>query len=61
MGIVMQGRLRDYGGWRPAGQPLSRWQPHLVSLAERVLDETTVAVRSGHDTAYRLTRTEEAR
>ena len=32
-----------------AGEKLGSLQPHLVPLADRVLDETTVEVLSGHD------------
>ena len=32
-----------------AGQPLGALQPHLVPLADRVLQETTTEVLSGHD------------
>src|SRR6476469_6682089 len=35
-----------------AGQPLGVLQPHLVPLAERVLEETTVEVLSGHDVVF---------
>jgi N-acetyl-gamma-glutamyl-phosphate reductase len=35
-----------------AGQPLGSLQPHLVPLADRVLDETTVEVLSGHDVVF---------
>jgi len=39
-------------GGSNAGEPLSRLQPHLVPLADRTLDETTVAVLSGHDAVF---------
>ncbi len=39
-------------GGSNAGQPLSKLQPHLVPLADRVLDETTVDVLSGHDVVF---------
>ena len=35
-----------------AGQPLGVLQPHLVPLADRVLEETTVEVLSGHDVVF---------
>ena len=35
-----------------AGQPLGALQPHLVPLADRVLDETTIEVLSGHDVVF---------
>jgi len=35
-----------------AGQPLGALQPHLVPLADRVLDDTTVEVLSGHDVVF---------
>ncbi len=35
-----------------AGQPLGGLQPHLVPLADRVLEETTVEVLSGHDVVF---------
>jgi N-acetyl-gamma-glutamyl-phosphate reductase len=35
-----------------AGQPLGPLQPHLVPLADRVLEETTVEVLSGHDVVF---------
>ncbi|HEX2895149.1 MAG TPA: N-acetyl-gamma-glutamyl-phosphate reductase [Marmoricola sp.] len=35
-----------------AGQPLGALQPHLVPLADRVLEETTVEVLSGHDVVF---------
>ena len=35
-----------------AGQPLGSVQPHLVPLAERVLEDTTVDVLDGHDVVF---------
>jgi len=35
-----------------AGQPLGALQPHLVPLADRVLEETTIAALSGHDVVF---------
>jgi N-acetyl-gamma-glutamyl-phosphate reductase len=35
-----------------AGQTLGSLQPHLVPLADRVLEETTVEVLSGHDVVF---------
>ena len=35
-----------------AGQPLGALQPHLVPLAGRVLEETSVATLSGHDVVF---------
>jgi N-acetyl-gamma-glutamyl-phosphate reductase len=35
-----------------AGEPLGSLQPHLVPLADRVLEETTVDVLSGHDVVF---------
>lgn len=35
-----------------AGTPLSRHQPHLVPLADRVLDDTTPDVLAGHDVVF---------
>jgi len=35
-----------------AGQPLGVLQPHLLPLADRVLQETTVEVLSGHDVVF---------
>ena len=39
-------------GGSNAGQPLSKLQPHLLPLADRVLEETTVDVLSGHDVVF---------
>jgi N-acetyl-gamma-glutamyl-phosphate reductase len=35
-----------------AGQPLGALQPHLVPLADRVLDETSVETLRGHDVVF---------
>jgi N-acetyl-gamma-glutamyl-phosphate reductase len=35
-----------------AGEPLGRLQPHLVPLADRVLEETTAEVLAGHDVVF---------
>lgn len=35
-----------------AGERLGRLQPHLVPLADRVLEDTTVEVLSGHDVVF---------
>jgi N-acetyl-gamma-glutamyl-phosphate reductase len=35
-----------------AGQPLGALQPHLVPLAERVLDETSLETLRGHDVVF---------
>jgi N-acetyl-gamma-glutamyl-phosphate reductase len=35
-----------------AGQPLGSLQPHLVPLAERVLEETSAEVLAGHDVVF---------
>ena len=35
-----------------AGQPLGALQPHLVPLADRVLEPTTIEVLSGHDVVF---------
>lgn len=39
-------------GGSNAGEPLSRLQPHLVPLADRVLEETTSEVLAGHDVVF---------
>ena len=39
-------------GASTAGQRLGSLQPHLVPLADRVLEETTVEVLSGHDVVF---------
>lgn len=35
-----------------AGQPLGALQPHLVPLADRVLDETSIETLRGHDVVF---------
>src|SRR3954462_11728053 len=35
-----------------AGEPLGALQPHLVPLAERVLEETTAESLAGHDVVF---------
>src|SRR5689334_14386048 len=35
-----------------AGEPLGRLQPHLVPLADRVLEETTPDALAGHDVVF---------
>jgi N-acetyl-gamma-glutamyl-phosphate reductase len=35
-----------------AGQPLGALQPHLLPLADRVLEDTTVEVLQGHDVVF---------
>jgi N-acetyl-gamma-glutamyl-phosphate reductase len=35
-----------------AGEPLGSLQPHLVPLADRVLEETTVKTLAGHDVVF---------
>jgi N-acetyl-gamma-glutamyl-phosphate reductase len=35
-----------------AGEPLGALQPHLVPLADRVLEDTTVEALSGHDVVF---------
>jgi N-acetyl-gamma-glutamyl-phosphate reductase len=39
-------------GGSNAGQPLAALQPHLVPLADRVLEQTTPDVLSGHDVVF---------
>ncbi len=39
-------------GGSNAGELLGKLQPHLVPLADRVLEETTVEVLSGHDVVF---------
>ena len=39
-------------GGSNAGQPLAALQPHLVPLADRVLEETTVEVLADHDVVF---------
>ena len=45
-------RIGAVTGSSNAGQPLGTLQPHLVPLADRVLEETSVAVLSGHDVVF---------
>src|SRR4051794_2559910 len=45
-------RIGALTGSSNAGQPLGGLQPHLVPLADRVLEETTVEVLSGHDVVF---------
>ncbi len=35
-----------------AGEPLGALQPHLVPLADRVLEDTTVEKLAGHDVVF---------
>ncbi len=35
-----------------AGEPLTKLQPHLLPLSDRILEETTVDVLSGHDVVF---------
>ena len=39
-------------GGSNAGQPLGALQPHLVPLADRVLEETTAETLAGHDVVF---------
>lgn len=39
-------------GGSNAGQPLGQLQPHLVPLADRVLEETTPQTLAGHDVVF---------
>jgi N-acetyl-gamma-glutamyl-phosphate reductase len=39
-------------GGSNAGQPMGRLQPHLVPLADRVLEATTPEVLAGHDVVF---------
>ena len=39
-------------GGSNAGEPLSRLAPHLVPLADRALEETSVEALSGHDVVF---------
>ena len=39
-------------GHSNAGEPLGALQPHLVPLADRVLEETTVENLAGHDVVF---------
>jgi N-acetyl-gamma-glutamyl-phosphate reductase len=45
-------RIGALTGSSNAGQPLGSLQPHLVPLADRVLEETSVASLSGHDVVF---------
>ncbi|HEX7715770.1 MAG TPA: N-acetyl-gamma-glutamyl-phosphate reductase [Marmoricola sp.] len=45
-------RIGAVTGSSNAGQALGSLQPHLVPLADRVLEETTVEVLSGHDVVF---------
>jgi N-acetyl-gamma-glutamyl-phosphate reductase len=45
-------RIGALTGSSNAGQALGALQPHLVPLADRVLEETTVDVLSGHDVVF---------
>jgi N-acetyl-gamma-glutamyl-phosphate reductase len=45
-------RIGALTGGSNAGEPLAVLQPHLVPLADRVLDETTVDTLSGHDVVF---------
>jgi N-acetyl-gamma-glutamyl-phosphate reductase len=45
-------RIGAVTGSSNAGQVLGSLQPHLVPLADRVLEETTVEVLSGHDVVF---------
>ena len=45
-------RIGALTGSSNAGQALSALQPHLVPLADRVLEETTVEVLAGHDVVF---------
>ena len=45
-------RIGSLTGSSNAGQTLGSLQPHLVPLADRVLEETTVEVLSGHDVVF---------
>ena len=45
-------RIGAVTGSSNAGQALGALQPHLVPLADRVLEETTVEVLSGHDVVF---------
>jgi N-acetyl-gamma-glutamyl-phosphate reductase len=39
-------------GGSNAGESLAKLQPHLVPLADRVLEETTVEILAGHDVVF---------
>ena len=45
-------RIGAVTGSSNAGQALGSLQPHLVPLADRVLEETTTEVLSGHDVVF---------
>jgi N-acetyl-gamma-glutamyl-phosphate reductase len=45
-------RIGAVTGSSNAGQTLGSLQPHLVPLADRILEETTVEVLSGHDVVF---------
>src|SRR3954470_10460412 len=45
-------RIGAVTGSSNAGQALGTLQPHLVPLADRVLEQTTVEVLSGHDVVF---------
>ncbi|MGY2874895.1 N-acetyl-gamma-glutamyl-phosphate reductase [Marmoricola sp. URHA0025 HA25] len=45
-------RIGAVTGSSNAGQALGLLQPHLVPLADRVLEETTVEVLAGHDVVF---------
>ncbi len=45
-------RVGAVTGSSNAGQSLGSLQPHLVPLADRVLEETTLEVLSGHDVVF---------
>ncbi|MCW2759246.1 MAG: argC [Nocardioidaceae bacterium] len=45
-------RIGALTGASNAGQPLGALQPHLVPLADRVLEETTTEVLRGHDVVF---------
>src|SRR5688500_1413375 len=45
-------RIGALTGGSNAGEPLAALQPHLVPLADRVLEETSVATLSGHDVVF---------
>jgi N-acetyl-gamma-glutamyl-phosphate reductase len=45
-------RIGAVTGSSNAGQALGTLQPHLVPLADRVLEETTVDVLAGHDVVF---------
>lgn len=47
-----QVRIGALTGSSNAGQALGALQPHLVPLADRVLEETTVEVLAGHDVVF---------